>query len=122
MPRKLVFQNFDASGLPESVFFKFFELRDSPTVHFHKKQLVGHLETLFSEFQPFGMPRSTIFPFFHSSPVSFVFAKPATGMSSDYSVTGQTLKPYERTPLSSGYIFNWTKFSLPFLIVRWESQ
>ena len=65
MPRKLVFQNFDASGLPESVFFKFFELRDSPTVHFLQKQLVGASRNLiFPNFYLSGYPEARFFPFF----------------------------------------------------------
>ncbi|EFB33374.1 hypothetical protein HMPREF0971_00137 [Segatella oris F0302] len=40
-PRKLVFQDFEASGLPESLFFKISRLRGIPTAHFSRKQLVG---------------------------------------------------------------------------------
>ena len=47
MPRKFVFQDFKASGCPESLFFKFFELRDSPKVYF-------------SDFLSFGAPRRFI--------------------------------------------------------------
>ena len=64
MPRKLVFQNFDASGLPESVFFKFFELRDSPTAHFSRKQLVGASRNIvFLNFNLSGYPEAPFFPF-----------------------------------------------------------
>ena len=90
MPRKFVFQDFKASGCPESLFFKFFELRDSPKACFSDfssfgtpRKLVfqifrvsgapdgsfsqkttrrGIPKPYFSEFQPFGVPRSTIFP------------------------------------------------------------
>ena len=59
MPRKHVFQNFDVSGLPESVFFRFFELRGPPTVHFHKKQLVGASRNLiFLNFYLSGCPEA----------------------------------------------------------------
>ena len=65
MPRKLVFQNFDVSGLPESVFFRFFELRGPPTVHFHKKQLVGASRNLiFLNFSLSGCPEAQFFPIF----------------------------------------------------------
>lgn len=48
MPRKFVFQDFKASGCPESLFFKFFEFRDSP-------------KACFSDFSSFGAPRRFIF-------------------------------------------------------------
>ena len=48
MPRKLVFQDFKASGLPESLFFKILMFRDSPKVYF-------------SNFSSFGAPRRFIF-------------------------------------------------------------
>ena len=92
MPRKLVFQIFRASGPPESLFFKFFELRDSPKAYFSNfssfgmpRKLVfqifrasgapdssfsqkttrrGIPKPYFSEFQPFGMPRSALFLIF----------------------------------------------------------
>ena len=65
MPRKFVFQDFKASGLPESVFFRFFELRGPPTVHFHKKQLVGASRNLiFLNFSVSGCPETRFFPFF----------------------------------------------------------
>ena len=59
MPRKLVFQDFKASGLPESLFFRFFELRDPPTVHFRKKQLVGASRNpIFLNFSLSGSPEA----------------------------------------------------------------
>lgn len=65
MSRKFVFQDFDVSGLPESVFFRFFELRDSPTVHFHKKQLVGASRNLiFLNFSLSGCPEAQFFLIF----------------------------------------------------------
>ena len=65
MPRKFVFQDFKASGCPESLFFKFFELRGPPTVHFHKKQLVGASRNLiFLNFSLSGCPEARFFPFF----------------------------------------------------------
>ena len=54
MPRKFVFQDFKASGCPKSLFFKFFELRDSP-------------KACFSDFSSFGTPRKRIFQFFRVS-------------------------------------------------------
>ena len=59
MSRKPVFQIFRASGCPESVFSKFFELRGPPTVHFHKKQLVGASRNLiFPNFYLSGCPEA----------------------------------------------------------------
>ena len=59
MPRKFVFLDFDASGLPESLFFRFFEFRGPPTVHFHKKQLVGASRNLiFPNFYLSGCPEA----------------------------------------------------------------
>ena len=64
-PRKIVFRNFEASGLPKSVFFKILRLRDSPTVHFHKKQLVGASRNIvFLNFYLSGCPEAQFFPFF----------------------------------------------------------
>ena len=64
-PRKIVFWNFEASGLPESVFFKILRLRGSPTVHFHKKQLVGaSRNTVFLNFYLSGCPEAQFSPFF----------------------------------------------------------
>ena len=54
MPRKFVFQDSDVSGLPESVFFNFFEFRDSP-------------KACFSDFSSFGMPRKLVFQIFRAS-------------------------------------------------------
>ena len=51
MPRKFVFQDFKASGLPESVFFKILMFRDSP-------------KACFSNFSSFGAPRKRIFQIF----------------------------------------------------------
>ena len=53
-PRKLVFQNFEASGLPDGSFSQKTTRRGIP-------------KHCFSDFLPFGMPRSTIFPVFRSS-------------------------------------------------------
>ena len=53
-PRKLVFQNIEASGLPDGSFSQKTTRRGIP-------------KHCFSEFLPFGMPRSTIFPIFRSS-------------------------------------------------------
>ena len=65
MPRKFVFQDFKASGLPESLFFKFFELRGPPTVHFRKKQLVGASRNLiFPNFYLSGCPEAQFFLIF----------------------------------------------------------
>ena len=65
MPRKLIFQIFRASGLPESVFFRFFELRGPPTVHFRKKQLVGASRNLiFLKFSLSGYPEAQFFLIF----------------------------------------------------------
>lgn len=59
MPRKFVFQDFKASGLPESLFFKFFEFRGPPTVHFRKKRLVGASRNLiFPNFYLSGCPEA----------------------------------------------------------------
>ena len=64
-PRESAFQIFRASGLPESLFFKILRLRDSPTVHFHKKQLVGaSRNTVFLNFYLSGCPEAQFFPFF----------------------------------------------------------
>ena len=58
-PRRLAFQIFRASGLPESLFSEFLRLRDSPTVHFHKKQLVGASRNLiFLNFYLSGCPEA----------------------------------------------------------------
>ena len=57
MPRKFVFQDFDVSGCPESLFLKILRLRDSPTVHFRKKHLVGASRNLiFLNFSLSGCP------------------------------------------------------------------
>ena len=65
MSRKFVFQDFDVSGLPESLFFRFFELRGSPTVHFHKKRLVGASRNLiFLNFSLSGCPETRFFLIF----------------------------------------------------------
>ena len=59
MPRKRIFQIFRASGCPESLFFKFFEFRGPPTVHFRKKQLVGASRNLiFPNFSLSGCPET----------------------------------------------------------------
>ena len=50
-PRKRVFRNFEASGLPDGSFSQKTTRRGIPKHYF-------------SEFLPFGMPRSTIFPVF----------------------------------------------------------
>ena len=58
-PRRPVFQIFRASGLPESLFFEILRLRDSPTVHFHKKQLVGTSRNIvFPNFTLSGCPEA----------------------------------------------------------------
>ena len=57
-PRKLVFWNFEASGLPDGSFSQKTTRRDIP-------------KHCFSEFHPFGMPRSTIFPIFRGFPMSW---------------------------------------------------
>ena len=65
MSRKFVFQDFDVSGLPESLFFRFFELRGPPTVHFHKKRLVGASRNLiFLNFSLSGCPEAQFFLIF----------------------------------------------------------
>ena len=65
MSRKFVFQDFDVSGLPESLFFRFFELRGPPTVHFHKKRLVRASRNLiFLNFSLSGCPEAQFFLIF----------------------------------------------------------
>ena len=67
-PRGPVFQIFRASGLPESLFSGILRLRDSPTVHFHKKQLVGASRNLvFPNFYLSGCPEAQFFPVFRPS-------------------------------------------------------
>ena len=59
------FQIFRASGLPESLFLEILKLRDSPTVHFLQKQLVGASRNIvFPNFNLSGCPEALLFPFF----------------------------------------------------------
>ena len=70
-PRGPIFQISRASGLPESLFLEILRLRDSPDGSFSPKTTRrGIPKHCFSEFQPFGMPRSPTFPVFRSSLVS----------------------------------------------------
>ena len=63
-PPKAVFQISRASGLPESLFFRFLELWDSPTVHFPRKQLVGVSRNIvFLNFGLSGYPEALFFRF-----------------------------------------------------------
>ena len=77
-PRKLVFQIFRASGSPESLLSKFFELRDSPKAYFlkfwgfgtprrfifSKNNSSGHPETLFFRISTFRDAPKPHFPRF----------------------------------------------------------
>ena len=75
-PRKLVFSDFKASGLPETLFFRFFELRDSPTAHFSRKQVVGASRSIvFLNFNLSGCPEA---PFFSFSEISQCRNEPMT--------------------------------------------
>ena len=63
-PENPLFRFFEASGLPESLFSGILRLRDSPTVHFHKKQLVGASRNIvFLNFYLSGCPEARFFPF-----------------------------------------------------------
>ena len=83
-PRNFVFQDFEASGLPESLFFKISRLRDSPKACFQDFEASGHPESLlfkisrlrgilaahFSRKQLVGAPRNIVFPNFSLSDLS----------------------------------------------------
>ena len=64
-PRGPIFQISRASGLPESLFLEILRLRDSPTVHFLQKQLVGASRNIvFPNFNLSGCPEAPLSPFF----------------------------------------------------------
>ena len=61
---KACFSDFPSFGTPESLFFRFLELRDPPTAHFPRKQLVGVSRNIaFLNFGLSGYPEALFFRF-----------------------------------------------------------